>query len=106
MSFEKLKEFILQNDDEIEEKPSKAMNNKAIHPLNAASVRKQQREEYYKAITENIRKSERMRSRINKAIKNSEDIEDLLYMCLECIYLMTGDSTSYKQNINILKDRV
>lgn len=47
----------------------------------------------YQKQAENIRKSEALRSQINKGIKEGLPDNELLSMALECIGLMTGDTT-------------
>jgi hypothetical protein len=52
---------------------------------------------------ENIRKSEHLRCKIYKGVKQGVDIEALLIDAIECISLMTGDTVFYTQNVRILK---
>lgn len=56
-------------------------------------------------LQENIRKSERLRAKITKALSNGESKDLILKDCLEVIGLMTGDKVFYKQNLEKIKDR-
>jgi len=55
-------------------------------------------------IYENIKKSERLRAKINKAFIAGAPLEEILRDCLEVISLMTGDTVFYKQNIKKLSE--
>ncbi len=54
-------------------------------------------------VYENVKKSERLRAKINKDIKAAAPMEEILKDCIECISLMTGDKVFYTQNIKYLK---
>ena len=55
-------------------------------------------------VYENIRKSERLRCKINKDFKSGTPIELILLDCLEVISLMTGDTVFLKQNRKYLEN--
>jgi len=55
---------------------------------------------------ENIRKSEHLRCKIYKGVKQGVDIETLLIQSIECISLMTGDTVFYTQNVERIKKRL
>lgn len=57
----------------------------------------------YKKQSQAIRKSESLRSEINKMVLSGAEINDILIKSIECISLMTGDVTFYKQNLEKLK---
>lgn len=54
-------------------------------------------------VFENIKKSERLRCKINKDFIAAAPLEEILMDCLEVISLMTGDTVFYKQNKEYLK---
>lgn len=58
--------------------------------------------QYMKSISDwqtNIRESCEIRSEINKAINNKQKIEDILALCTDCIFKLTGD-TVLKSNLD------
>lgn len=50
-----------------------------------------------------IKKSEKLRSEINKMVTAGKNSDEILAKSLECIYLITGDEVFYKQNAENLK---
>ena len=106
MSLDHLQAFIRQGNQEVIEEHQEEERNEPKPILTARIERERQSIERYKEISENIRKSERLRADISKGIKNNEPIDDLLLIALECISLMTGDNTWYKQNIEHLEGRL
>ena len=105
MSLEHLQSFIRQeNNQEIQEhQEEKKQPNNLI--LTADIEFKEKQRQRYKEIGENIKVSERLRAKINKSVKNNIPADEILIDCIECISLMTGDTTFYKQNMKYLKDR-
>ena len=59
----------------------------------------------YKRMAHNIKKSERLRAKINKSVAAGDPEDKILEDCIKCISLMTGEDLFYKQNIKKLRDR-
>lgn len=92
------KESIQEHREEVKE---------AHKPILTASMELESKSRVlYKELAANINKSEKLRIKLSKDIKNNEPIDDLLLIALECISLMTGDNTWYKQNIEHLEGRL
>ena len=105
MSIEHLKAFFSEDNNKPIE-PIKKRKQNEFKPILTASVeRERQSIERYNEIGENIKKSERLRAELIKGATH-EPIGELLLTALECISLMTGDKTWYKQNIEHLKGRL
>lgn len=106
MSLDHLKAFLREGNTESIQQPQEHKQ-KTHKPILTASIeRERQSLERYKEIGENIIKSERLRAELTKGIRAETPIDDLLLMALECISLMTGDKTWYKQNIEHLEGRL
>ena len=104
MSLDALKSFFSEDKSESKENIKKE-ENKPTNPILTAHIEREKRNrEAYKEIAENIKKSERLRCKINKDFKNGVDLIEILKDCLKCISLMTGDTVFYTQSIKHLEN--
>lgn len=106
MSLDHLQAFIREGNNEVIEEHQEEERNEPKPILTASIERERQSIERYNEIGENIIKSERLRAELTKGAKDHKPIDDLLLIALECISLMTGDKTWYKQNIEHLQGRL
>ena len=97
---------ILEGIDEMEEKKENETE-KENYPRTLGLDReieiKKKEIERLTNIYDNIKKSERLRSKINKDFINKTPIDLILLDCLEVISLMTGDTVFFKQNKKYLE---
>lgn len=104
MSLDALKSFFSEAEPKTIEEPKEIKKEKVTPILTAHMEREKQSRELFFKMAENIKRSERLRCKINKDFKNGVDPIEILKDSLECISLMTGDSVFYRQNIKYLKD--
>lgn len=104
MSLDALKAFFKEDNKEAIETPKEVKKEQVTPILTAHIEREKQSRELFFEIAENIKRSERLRSKINKDFIAGVDHELILKDCIECISLMTGDSVFYNQNKKYLKD--
>lgn len=62
-------------------------------------------QELYFQMADSIKKSEELRIKLTKGIKDHTPTDDLLLIAIECISLMIDDKTYYQLNTNNLKGR-
>ncbi len=103
MSLEALKSFFSEDNTEPIEEPEEVKEEQDNPVLTAHIERERQSRELYYKMADNIKESERLRSKINKDFKAAAPREEILKDCLKCISLMTGDSVFYNQNIKYFK---
>ena len=103
MSLDALKSFFSEDKNESKENIKKEENKPINTVLTAHIEREKRNREAYKEIAENIKKSERLRCKINKDFKNGVDPIEILKDSIKCISLMTGDTVFYNQNIKYLE---
>lgn len=65
----------------------------------------ERRRDLHRRMAENIKKSELLRSKINKDLNADTDHKAVLMDALECISLMTGDVSFYENNKKKLEKR-
>lgn len=103
MSLDALKSFFSEGDNKDKEN-IKQEKEKPINAVLTAHIEREKRNrEAYKEIAENIKKSERLRCKINKDFKIGVDPIEILKDSIKCISLMTGDTVFYNQNIKHLE---
>lgn len=73
--------------------------------LTAHTDRQKKVTELLKLIQGNIKASERLRSQINKDLRQGAALEEVLINCIECISLMTGDKVFYTENLKAIEAR-
>jgi len=96
MSLEDLKAFFSEEDKEDIE-TIKDNEKKGTKPILTATITRQKEErERYHEIGENIKKSEKLRAKINNDIKNEASRDVILNDCIKCIGSMTRDIVFYK----------
>lgn len=105
MSLEALQSFFGEEKGNIKKADDKPLTEAQSPTLTAGMVREQESRKKYHEMSENIRKSERLRAKLTYDIKNNISSDDLLLTALECISLMTGDTVFLKQNKKTLEDR-
>lgn len=89
---------------ELYEKPKTLETSGKIPAISTNDRIRQQYQELSDKIGENIIKSTGLRSAINKGVNDGLSERDLLFMCIECISLMTGDVV-FRGNIGKLKNK-
>lgn len=85
---------------------TKEVDQEFINLEKRAAENKKQQEYYYSICEEyqnNIRKSQFIRSDINKLIKDGASLVEVTSKAIECIGLMTGDKLFITQNIKGLE---
>lgn len=104
MSLEHLNAFFGEEDKSMQEPYRKEI--REYNPVLTAHIeRDNKRKALYLEMADNIKESEKLRSKITKDIKATQPINDILLMAIECIGLMTGDKVFYNQNIRELSKR-
>ena len=103
MSLDALKSFFSEDNTGPKEKPKETKKESPTPILTARIERKKKSLELFKHLQDNIKKSERLRCKINKDFKNGVGPIEILKDCLKCISLMTGDTVFYNQNIKHLE---
>lgn len=103
MSLDALKSFFSEDNAEPIEEHQEAKETTDNPILTAHMERERKSRELYFEMADNIKKSEKLRAKINKSFKAGTPREEILKDCLECISLMTGDSVFYRQNIKYFK---
>ena len=106
MSLDHLQAFIREGNNKTIQEHQEEERNEPKPILTASIERERQSIERYNEIGENIKKSERLRAEITKGVRAGTPINDLLLIALECISLMTGDKTWYKQTIEKIEGRL
>lgn len=104
MGLESLQSFFGEADSHSSE-PGEESQEPTNLILNRQSELEKKRYELFKEVADNIRKSERLRSKINHGVKQGADVFSLLDDSLKCISLMTGDKLFYERNIKTLQER-
>ncbi len=104
MSLDALKSFFSEVEPKAIEEPQETIKERGSPILTAHIEREKQSRELYFEMAENIKRSERLRCKINKDFIAGVDHELILKDSLECISLMTGDRVFYNQNKKYLKD--
>ena len=103
MSLGHLKSFIREGNNK-DKANIKGEEEKPANPILTAHIERERlNREAYKEIAENIKKSEKLRCKINKDFIAGTDYKEILKDCLKVISLMTGDTVFYNQNIKHLK---
>lgn len=105
MSLDHLLAYFSNEEEQSIQEDKKDLEEQHSPILTAHIERNEQLTKLLKETADNIRTSEKLRSKITKDIKGKAALEDILKDCIECISLMTGDKTYYKQNINNLDKR-
>ena len=105
MSLDALKAFFSEDNTTPKETPKEDKKEQHTPILTARIEREKKSLELFRYLQDNIKKSERLRCKINKDVKAGADIFDLLIDAIKCISLMTGDTVFYEQNIKALKER-
>ena len=103
MSLDALKSFFSEDNTGPKENPKETKKESPTPILTARIERKKKSLELFKYLQDNIKKSERLRCKINKDILANAPVEVVLKDCLKCISLMTGDTVFYNQNIKHLE---
>lgn len=103
MSLEALKSFFSEVEPKAIEEPKETIKEQVTPILTAHMERERKSRELFFEMAENIKKSERLRCKINKDFKNGVDPIEILKDSLKCISLMTGDTVFYNQNIKHLE---
>jgi len=102
MGLEALREYAKGQQSQQQDEPKTEQKNAV---LVAHMEREKSSRELYKKMADNIRRSELLRSKINKDVQAGADHYSLLVDALKCISLMTGDDLFYEQNIKALQAR-
>jgi RNA binding exosome subunit len=103
MSLDALKAFFSEDNTTPKETPKEDKKEQHTPILTARIEREKKSLELFKHLQDNIKKSERLRCKINKDILANAPVEVVLRDCIECISLMTGDTVFYEQNIKKIK---
>lgn len=106
MSLDALKSFFSEDNTKPIEKVKEVKKENHTPILTARIEREKKTQELFKHLQDNIKKSERLRCKINKDILANAPVEVVLKDCIECISLMTGDSVFYKQNKKYVEDYI
>ena len=106
MALEALKAYaIAQTPKDIKEEPQRATEPES-KTLTSYIKRDKQVWEYNKKQSENIIKSEHLRTKINRELIKGEDISLLFIEAIECISLMTGDKVFYENILDNMEKRI
>lgn len=105
MSLEHLNLFFSEEENKSIQEPQEEEIKEYSPILTAHIERDKKSRALYFEMADNIKESEKLRSRITKDIKAARPKEDILLMAIECIGLMTGDKVFYNQNIKELIKR-
>jgi hypothetical protein len=103
MSLDALKAFFSEDNTTPKETPKEDKKEQHTPILTARIEREKKSLELFRYLQDNIKKSERLRCKINKDIAAGEPMQGILKDCLKCISLMTGDTVFYEQNIKKIK---
>jgi hypothetical protein len=106
MSLDALKAFFSEDNTTPKETPKEDKKEQHTPILTARIEREKKSLELFRYLQDNIKKSERLRCKINKEIAANAPIEEVLRDCIECISLMTGDRVFYIQNIKYVEDYI
>lgn len=105
MSLEHLNAFFGKEDNKSMQEHYRRERAKYNPILTAHIEREEKNRALYLEVANNIKESEKLRSKITKEIKADKPINDILLIAIECIGLMTGDKVFYNQNIEALSKR-